>query len=250
MFQNWKGMLLNPQLMKQPFPDIFSSSIFTFTSNRTIDFSLSDNKIPLNKIQQKYLIDHCGNVPIINIRQVHGDRVVLIDQQNSRIEKIVAQADALVTAMPQVVLAIRTADCLPVFIYDAAHSALGLVHAGWKGTQKKIIDKTIAVMKKNFQTQLKDITIALGPSIRRCCYEVESEFVKYFPGTVKRKENKYFFDMVKENKNQIASLGVSVKNIFDCRICTCCDTNYFSYRREGVKAGRMISVMMKKRKED
>lgn len=117
-------------------------------------------------------------------------------------------------------------------------------------------------MKKHFGTKPKDLKAAFGPAIQKCCYQMGLEFKKYFPKEVtvvngaptvllrfcaaKRSRGGLFFDLPLTNKHQLLALGVKEKNIFDCRICTSCNPRFFSFRREGKKAGRMISLMMLK----
>ncbi len=217
--------------MKPLFPDsIFPPSIFTFISNRSNASS-----------KQFYSFN------IVSVNQVHGDNVILLDEQNK--ENINMEADALITKMPDIALSIRTADCLPVFIYDSQGDSIGLVHAGWKGTQKKIVKKTIKMMREEWGVSFSDLQIAFGPAIRSCCYEVGKEFRQYFPLTCLEKNEKCFFDLISENKNQLMSLGVVEQNIFDSGVCTCCDEHYFSYRREGDNTGRIVSVIIKKQEK-
>ena len=213
--------------MKRTFPNnIIPSNVFIFTSNR-YDFSLKQFSFSR----------------IISVRQVHGEDIVLIDKENKNGAD--CQADAIITQMSEVALLIRTADCLPIFIYDLQGASIGLVHAGWRGTQKKIGIKTIQLMQKKWKIDISNIRIILGPAIRRCCYVVGKEFKSFFPQTCFMQNGKYFFDLILENKNQLMGLGILEKNIFDSHICTCCNEKYFSYRREGNKAGRNVSVIMK-----
>ena len=143
-------------------------------------------------------------------------------------------------------LAVRSADCLPVFLYDEKQYGIGLVHVGWKGSQKNIVGQTIKLMNEQWQTNPKDIKAAFGPGIRSCCYEVGSEFQEFFPEDCIMRDNRHYLDLSQMTHDQLLSEGVEKTNIFDCGICTCCDSNYFSFRREGNDAGRMISLIMLK----
>jgi len=84
----------------------------------------------------------------------------------------------------------------------------------------------------------------LGPSIRECCYQVGEEFRHYFPAHVKDREGYLYADVTGVNRDQLLQAGVLPENILDSGICTCCNKDYFSFRRDGAKAGRMISLMM------
>ena len=101
-------------------------------------------------------------------------------------------------------------------------------------------------MTEQWQTPPEDLKVVLGPAIRSCCYEVGKEFLEYFPREVSAKDQHLYLDLPLVNKTQLTFWGVRTENIFDCQICTCCDPRFFSYRRDGPKAGRMVSVMMLK----
>ena len=103
-------------------------------------------------------------------------------------------------------------------------------------------------MNEQWQTDPKDIKIAFGPAIRSCCYEVGSEFQEFFPEDCISRDNRHYLDLPQMTHDQLLSAGVDKTNICDCGICTCCDSNYFSFRREGNDAGRMISLIMLKEK--
>ena len=143
-------------------------------------------------------------------------------------------------------IVIRTADCLPVFIFDQKQRVIGLVHAGWRGSHKRILGSAIERMNNLWDTQVQDIKIVFGQSIKSCCYQVGEEFRGYFPGEIRKKESGLYLDLTLVNGHQALECGVRQENIFDSGICTCCDTRFFSYRREGERAGRMISLMMLK----
>ena len=187
-------------------------------------------------------------------QQVHGSRAVSVTQRHKGrgardYATAIKRADALVTQTTNVPLAVLTADCLPVFLCDTKTNAIGIVHAGWRGTRQKILQKTIALLKENYGVRPRDLLVAFGPAIRRCCYEVGPEFSRYFPGRLSMRNNKIFFDLIKENRRQALSLGVLKAHIIDCGICTSCDNDrFFSFRKEGEGCGRTMSVVMKKSK--
>jgi hypothetical protein len=205
--------------------------------------SLANRKAFLNEQN----IDH---LDLVCAKQVHGSRVRLIEKndcgrgalsQDSAIDGI----DALVTAYKNIPIAVFTADCLSVFIYDSRNQAIGLAHAGWRGTRENIVSKTINVMAKEFNSRPADMIVSFGPSIRDCCYEVGEDFCEQFSGDVKERDKKFYLDLAGANKRQLADCGILERNIFDPGICTCCKAgDFFSFRREGAMAGRQMSVMM------
>jgi YfiH family protein len=135
-----------------------------------------------------------------------------------------------------------------VFLYDEKQNGIGLIHAGWRGVQKNIVGKTSELMKAQWRSDPKNIKVAFGPSIRGCCYEVGKEFEDYFPGQLISRDSRYYLDLSQVCYAQLMDTGVRKENIGDCKVCTCCDQNYFSFRREGQLAGRMISLIMLKGK--
>ena len=199
----------------------------------------------MTEAQRTYLKKICGtDIPQVFWRkQVHGDDI-LIALGGVAASKECPDADAYITREKNLPIAIRTADCVPVFIFDPVHRAIGLAHAGWKGTHKSIALKTIQKMQEKYASQPSDVKIVLGPSIRSCCYQVGQEFQEYFPRHVKEHSGHLYLDIISANRDQLLQAGVPPENIFDSDLCTCCNKGYFSHRRDASKAGRMISLMM------
>ncbi len=233
--------------MISSFHDFFSDGVVTFMSDRSIDFALKEGPVALSREQQAYLSAGV-NFPVenvIHIRQVHGNHVMTVTQQNLKERALPVEADGIVTNTPSVPLAIRTADCLPVFIYDPQHQCIGLIHAGWRSSQKNIVAKALEVMHGNWGCRPRDLRIAFGPAIGKCCCE-GAQFKDIFSQETVLRDNAFYLDLAAVNKNQLLSLGVENTNIFDCQACTCCGECFFSYRREGERSGRHLSLMMLK----
>ena len=232
------------------FKNFFPPEVVAFISNRAIDFARKSDALRLSEKQKKFLSRHTGvkisRLP--NIKQIHGKRIIVAKKSSCLGTKHPLKADGMITRKSALPLTVRTADCLSVFLFDPKHRAIGLVHAGWKGTRKKIVSRVVGLLKKQFQANTRDLKVAFGPSIRSCCYEVGREFKSFFPKALRPRGGRLFLDLPLENKKQLLKAGVPGKNIFDCGICTHCNSNYFSYRRQGEKAGRMISFMMLKGK--
>jgi len=181
--------------------------------------------------------------------QVHGDTVAVVAQGHRgrgayRRATALRETDGLITSEKKLSLAVLTADCMPVFLYDPKRKVMALVHAGWKGTRKRIIAQAIKKMAKDFSTEPADLLVALGPSLRRCCYEVGGEFQEYFPGDVQLQGGKFYFDLGGAVLRQLSESGIAAEHIYDSRICTSCmNHEFFSYRKEGAQAGRSMSLM-------
>ena len=186
------------------------------------------------------------------VRQVHSAEIAVIDQPQSigwRELDSTVEADALVTNVPQMVLTILTADCVPILLYDPACGAIGAVHAGWKGTHAEILPKTIQKMQAHYGSQAEDIIVAIGPAIGQCCYEVGREVAEHFiayEGAVVDgvSEGKYQLDLKRVNRLQAAQSGVLQKHIEVTALCTACERErFFSYRAEQGCSGRFVSAI-------
>lgn len=154
-------------------------------------------------------------------------------------------ADAVITDGRGVMLGVKVADCVPVLLCDRQGRSIGAVHAGWKGTAQGIVKKAIEEMKKNFGSEPEDILVAMGPSIRWCCYVVGEDVFK----AVKKAtgEGEYFMtkdddiclDLQSANKYQALSAGVRAENISVVEDCTFCYPKmYYSHRYIVSTAGK------------
>lgn len=184
------------------------------------------------------------------IRQVHGSRVVVAEDENRAQDSPpdpYIEADGAVTALKGVAVGVLTADCLPVLLYDPIKRVAGAAHAGWKGTEKEISAKTVEVMRARFGSRPEDIRAALGPCIGPCCYEIGDDVAQRFSSTkaVLRKDGRTTLDMALANTAQLISAGLSRENITRPGACTSCDNhNFFSYRKDGGSTGRQLSFIM------
>lgn len=221
-------------------------NVLAFISDAQVNFIPESFDDPLTAQQQQYLKAHTG-LDILQVfwrKQVHGDTIIRAKGSPADCRHA-PDADAFVTTQKGLPIAIRTADCVPAFIYDPALNAAGLVHAGWQGTYKEITAKTIIMMVQQLGCSAKNLRVALGPAIRSCCFQVGQEFRQYFPKETFERDGRLYTDVIAANRRQALEQGVLPDNIFDSGVCTMCDTkNYFSFRRDADKSGRMVSVMM------
>jgi YfiH family protein len=186
---------------------------------------------------------------IVCLQQVHEDRILLAGKKHrgrggyARATAI-QKTDGLVTDERFLPLAIQTADCLPVFLFDPNKRVAALVHAGWRGVFKSIVSKTIRLMRDKFSTEPRDLVVVLGPALRPCCYEVGEEFLDHFPKFVSLENKKLKFDIAAAATAQILKSGALEGRIYDTRMCTSCQSNeFFSFRRQGERAGRSMSIL-------
>jgi YfiH family protein len=210
--------------------------------------------------------------PLITLRQIHSDLIHLVDS----IPDTPLVGDGLITATPGLLLAVQTADCLPIILVDPKHRAVGVFHAGWRGTVKRIVEKGVGEMFRRFGSRPGDLRAAIGPGIHSCCYQVgeevrtkfESQF-SYAAGLfheVKESDPvrekypllfltarapghgelppKIYLDLVEANRQQLLAVGVAAKNIDASPLCTNCRTDLlFSFRAEKGKTGRLMGVV-------
>ncbi|MDK2563076.1 peptidoglycan editing factor PgeF [Romboutsia sedimentorum] len=181
--------------------------------------------------------------------QIHSDIVNVIDKDN--IGKKV-DGDALITNIKNVPLLIFTADCVPIAIIDKKNKAIGIAHAGWRGTYDKIAQKTIELMSDNYFTNAQDVVCVIGPSIGPCCYEVSKELIEKFNTIVTNKEEKfyiikeekYYLDLWKINEYILKCAGVKEENIINLNICTSCRCNEFHSYRKHDKTPKRIGMIL------
>ena len=178
-------------------------------------------------------------------RQIHSASVVPVGDAAQPPAEQLPEADALITAQRGVALGIFTADCIPIFIIDVATPAIGIVHAGWRGTLARIAVNTLAHMKTHFGTLTTNCQIHLGPSIQKCCYTVSTElltqFTEHFGNTVANGTN---LSLQTANVNQLIEIGVPTTAISVSPFCTACRTDiFYSHRAENGQTGRMLSFI-------
>ena len=180
---------------------------------------------------------------LVMVKQVHGSAIVVAERPDPSL--LETPADGLITKVSGLVLGIRTADCVPVFFWDPVQKVAGIAHGGWKGVKEGIIARMLKIFEKKCGTKMENLRIAIGPSIRRCCYEVGKEFLGYFPGFYHAKDaNKGCLDLVGVIKTRLSKSGVPEGHIHDTGLCTVCENKkFFSYRAESQTSERILSVI-------
>lgn len=187
---------------------------------------------------------------LVCAKQVHSDNIKLVNEKDLgrgalSYDTAIADTDAFITNTKCLPLAIFTADCLSVFLYDPENLAIGLVHAGWRSSRKEILKKTINSMRDNFQSPVRNLIVSFGPAIRNCCYEVGPEMETEFPQYTVTRQGRNFLDLIKLNEAQALDAGIKKENISDSGICTFChNKEFFSFRKEKDSCGRSMTVAM------
>ena len=225
-----------------------------------------------------------GDTPfaLVGVRQVHSAIVHELRDSDSTLDKIattegkpVLEGDGLITDQSGVLIAIGTADCVPVLVADTGKKVVGAFHAGWRGTVERIVETGIARMQQSYGSRTEDLIAAIGPSIGPCCYavgdEVHAAFASKFtyadqlfgggnapepwrlaaaPNSLSEKQPRsVHLDLWEANRRQLLEAGLTDARITVLKACTACSRNsegklqYFSHRGEGGIAGRMLSVI-------
>lgn len=182
---------------------------------------------------------------LIFMDQVHGNNIAVIEDA---MDNRMADCDALITSERKIPLMAMVADCIPILFYDPIKKVIAVAHAGRNGTFLRIAPKTVLKMQEVYGCVAQDIMIGLGASIRSCCYEVGKDLAdictkNFGEGFIMIEDEKYFLDLQALNLAQLLETGVKKENIEISSICTACDDNYFSYRREG-ETGRFAGFIM------
>jgi YfiH family protein len=174
-------------------------------------------------------------------RQVHSDIIKIIKEPG-----IYQDCDALITDQKNIYLAISVADCVPIFLYDKANKIVSAIHSGWQGSSKKIVTKTLDIMVSKLNTHPENIYAHIGYSAGVCCYEVGKDVADYFDTKFALPINsgKYLLDLKKFNRSLLLSSGIPDDQIETSEFCTICYPNFLhSYRRDGIKSGRMMGLI-------
>ena len=219
--------------------------------------------------------------PLVSLRQIHSDLIHCVDRirvHRMRVDRMPEQplaGDGMITDTPGLILAVQTADCLPIILADRKRRAVGVFHAGWRGSVKRIVEKGVGEMRKHFKSDPRDLVAAIGPGVQGCCYEVGEEVRTKFAAQfayaatlfreVKESDPvrekypllfltarapghgelpaKLFLDLVEANRRQLLDAGVMAKNIDTSAPCTACHADLlFSFRAEKGVTGRLMGA--------
>jgi YfiH family protein len=196
--------------------------------------------------------------------QVHGNHVAIVtkeDQGNGTLtrDNALADTDAFITREEELVLAAMFADCVPLYFYDSTTGATGLAHAGWKGTVAGVAAETVAAMSRHFGSKPAELMAAIGPSIGKCCYQVDGRVIEHVDAVLDKvmtdsdkmhrqafytlsDEGKYMLDLQQVNRQIMIKAGIMPSSIELTKWCTSCNNDrFFSHRKDKGKTGRMIA---------
>jgi polyphenol oxidase len=197
---------------------------------------------------------------VVRVWQAHGNGVVHVDQElagrpgfPSCLMDERGKFDALITRLPGVALVVSTADCLPILIHDPVRRAVAAVHAGWRGTAKRIPARALDAMREAYGTDPADCRAAIGPGIRGCCFEVDAavkDAMASAPAHWERcaKANRpghWLLDLAEVNRAVLEAAGVRADRIEDVGLCTSRRNDlFFSHRADKARTGRMMNFIL------
>lgn len=184
----------------------------------------------------------------VDASQAQADRVAIVkaEHRGTRIQEV----DAFVTDTPNISLLLRFADCVPILFFDPVHRAIGIAHAGWRGTVMKIVTKTAQTMFDTFGTRPHDLIACIAPSIGPCCYRIGDEVIGHVRAAfqnadellIPQADNGIHFDLWQANACQLRTLGV--EQIESANLCTAHHTDdFYSWRAEKSKTGRFGAII-------
>jgi hypothetical protein len=172
---------------------------------------------------------------LATLKQVHSADCVVAGGRAG----VLGPGDALLEDTPGAVVAVKTADCVPILLADERHRAVAAVHAGWRGTASGIATRAVEAMGKRFGTDPADLHAAIGPAIGGCCYEVGPEVAERFG-----REGRVHLDLPDINRGQLTEIGIPATRIYVSGMCTMCRGDEFhSFRRDREAAGRLYSFV-------
>lgn len=227
-------------------------TICWYVGDETEHFSENRNELAINLDVSPF--------SIIQPHQTHGSRVAVISENFSSLDfaaraELLEGTDALITNLPNIVIGVNTADCVPVLFYAPSKSIIGVAHAGWRGTASRIVQNVVNEMMK-LGASLSEIEAGIGVAISMENYEVGNEVVEALIGAnipietcsmINSNTNKYHVDLREANRQILLQAGLKPENIKKNSDCTFANSNFYSARRDTINSGRNYTgIVLKK----
>ncbi|MBU1924959.1 MAG: peptidoglycan editing factor PgeF [Candidatus Omnitrophica bacterium] len=248
-------VLKRPFLVKNNFgyviTDFKRKGMLCFFSNRNSNYNVcsSKNKKAIDSREKIFKIFRIKRAQAVFLKQIHGSKIAAITKaragcgvfdKKSRIKTF----DGAITDIADIALCVLTADCLPlVFFASRPKRVIGIVHAGWRGTQGEISKKIIRKICRRFCVAPEDITVFIGPGIRACCYEIKEDLKRPFPKHTYIRKGALYLDLAGANIEQMIDAGVKKGNIYDTQMCSFCRKDEFFSYRSGDTYKRMLTLV-------
>ncbi len=241
-FDDFYGKKILKSTLLSDYDCFFTTRNFVLTPSNREDLKqeADDNRL--------FLKQKLGCSDIITAKQTHSANVEIVSPAQSFYDN----TDGLISNIPDSLMILNFADCVPIILYSKHDNTGALIHAGWRGSALEIAKKTSKIMQNKFNIKSSNIIALIGPSIGKCCFETgEDVFLQFIKDTsmtnlYTQKGNKFFIDLKLLNKYQLLDTGII--NIDICDYCTCCMSDiFFSYRKEKGITARHSAVMKIKR---
>jgi polyphenol oxidase len=212
----------------------------------TLGPSGSENPaVQINRARFLAAVDMPG-WPVLRLKQVHSG--IIHDMKDTTAANEPREGDASITQLGGAVLGVQTADCVPILVADRKGHAVAAIHAGWRGTALRIAQQSIVRFVVDYGVPAEDLIAVIGPHNAVCCYEVGEEVVEAMndPAAIVRRPDwaKPHLNQALANQRQLIAAGIPEDQIVVSNLCTQCRSDlFYSYRRDGKRAGRMLSVI-------
>lgn len=270
------GVQLNLRYLQLPRLRLCSEITHAFSTRRggvsnppfsslNLSFNVGDDRESVRENRCRLLSDlEIGDRPLVKVRQVHGDEILLIDEEVAKRTAfpgglLSESKDALITARAGIILTVFVADCVPLLLFDRAKKVIAAVHAGWRSTAARLAEKVICRMEQDFGTRPEDCVVAIGPSIGICCYEVDEPVIQAFregfahwsQWATETEKGTWHLDLSGANRALLLESGVLPDSIFSAGYCVSCHSElFYSHRRDGKRTGRMVGLIMLRDEDD
>jgi YfiH family protein len=217
-----------------------SLKIFTSKEDKNLAFHVNDDELEVKKNRHNLSLKYeYNNDTLKYMNQTHSNKVLIVNNEQN-----IYDCDGLVSSLKDTTLMVMVADCIPILFYDEINEVIAVAHAGRNGTYLNISKNVIDIMKDNFNCQVENIKVILGPSIQMCCYEVSPELALIASNSFGESiEKDRYINLQKINENQLLEQKIPKENIEISPTCTKCgDGNYFSYR-QNKNCGRFAGII-------
>lgn len=236
-------MMEDVDFLNYEVPEGYICGVTKRSENFTFSYHIAEREIERKKIRKgrNALLKLLSFSNLITLNQIHSGVIHLVNSRNLSdfVKDPLIPGDGLITDLPDLLLGISTADCIPVVYLSEGPRVCGIIHAGWRGISRKIHTEIIRIFNDVFHIAAEKIRVIIGPHIRSCCYEVKEDMMdvfgeKYF----EKRGDKYYLNLEKILVNDILNAGIMRGKIFSLPFCSYCSNEFlYSYRR-GEKKGR------------
>jgi hypothetical protein len=229
-------MELEPWENKWLLADTHPSLHCGIAARKAIDFEQDGDLLSIRKKEKSLLSDLTGIRPgsIHFLRQVHGDTILTVPSHKATGSQVSAgEGDALITSRAGEVLVIRTADCVPVVLFDPEVPILAMVHSGWRSTRLNITGKVLDLMENRFGSKPENIHVAILPGIGPFAYEVQKDVAQHFPDHVRPSGERFLLDLPGAIAREASDKGILKHNLYITEHCTLSEKEEFFSHRGG-----------------